>query len=306
MPVLIYRPPPPINDFFQEHVVQSFKEHKRSTAWTNEVTKQDWKYHTRMILDRGRADFRAEWKGLTPSDKIVLYCYYYMQMHAVSGYHTFRRGRRDHRLDFLENVVFIDFGCGPLTSAVSLAWHNLKINPNSEKQGLLIYYIGIDNCSEMLSHAKAFANESNLFHRKSTFNFVTRKEAPDQVPLLIEECRSRLKGAEPTIILNCSYYFASRTLGVGGLITFISQLLTEHLVDDKVCLVFQNPDHDGLNLKWERFKNGMKLLRELSRNTDTVYYRDITGQRSGIVTIHLRREFLINRKWMKQGDVVQF
>ncbi len=100
---------------------------------------------------------------------------------------------------------------------------------------------------------------------------------------------------------------ASHQLQEGGLISFVSGLLKNHLASDKVCLVFQNPYSDGLNTKWERFKNGVKELQGLSKDCEVVYYWDVTGREHGQLTpIKLRREFLLNRKWMASDDIIPF
>jgi hypothetical protein len=298
-----YRLPPRIERFFREFVIKPFEEHERSDAWVNEVINRDQDYQTKTIIDRGRTDFTLGWNGLTPRDKILIYCYHYMEMHTVSGFHVFQRGCKDHRLNFLENVVFLDFGCGPLTSAVSLAWHNLMEYPKTEEEGLLVHYLGIERSEAMLAHAHEAFNSCGLFHRNSTFDFMTPARSLEIVPPRIGQYRSALDGKAQTIILNCSYFFASHYLLVGGLISFISGLLKDHVPNDKVCLVFQNPDSDGLNAKWERFKNGMTELRGLSRNSEAIHFSDLLGQER---KIRLRFEFLLNRKWMTSGDIIPF
>lgn len=238
--------------------------------------------------------------GLTPSDQIIIYCYYYMHMHAASGLHVFLRALKDHKLKFLTNPVFVDFGCGPLTSAVSLAWYNMAVNRNGEQDGLFLHYIGIDRSRSMLAHAREAAKIAELFNKKSTFDFVTRSDAPEEVPQLIDKYRSRAK--ELTIILNCSYYFGSHSLNVRNLISFVTALLS-HVETEPVCLVFQNPRHGGVNEKWEQFKSGMgRKLSLLSSVNESVEYIDVTGRRfqRNPQTIRLRRELLLNRIWMKR------
>jgi hypothetical protein len=244
---------------------------------------------------------------LTPRDKVLIYCYNYMQMHTVSGFHVFQRGLKDHRLNFFQNVVFLDFGCGPLTSGVSLAWHYLAAHANDE-EGLLFHYIGIDRCEEMLAHASAATKVGRLFHRDATFDFLTPTQSLEAVPQLIGKYRSAMNGQDLTIILNCSYLFASRQLVVSGLIGFISGLLKEHIGRDKVCLAFQNPDSDGLNTKWERFKKEVKELRTLSKLSECVYYFDVTGRNRGEKSRIrcLRRELLLNQTWMASGEIIPF
>ncbi len=116
-----YRLSARIEAFFQEFVNKPFEEHEQSDAWVKEVVNRDWDYRTKTVIGQGRTDFTQGCNGLTPKDKVLIYCYYYMQMHTVSGFHVFQRGLKDHQLNFFGNVVFLDFGCGPLTSGVGLA-----------------------------------------------------------------------------------------------------------------------------------------------------------------------------------------
>ena len=293
---------PLVEDFFQKCIVNPFKEHEFSEAWSAEVIKQNWRYHTNMILDRGRTDFRKGFNGLTKQDKIILYCFYYMQMHVVSGLHTFRMARKDHNLDFFNNVLFVDFGCGPMTSAVSLAWYKLRVK-SKEGDGLRFRYVGVDASKTMLAFAKQISCFGGLFHEKSMFDFLNVSDTPNELPRIIEEHRDACENKELTVVLNCSYFFSSRSLRIGGLTTFVTKIVSDCLPRDKVCMVFQNPDHDGLNENWEQFKKGVRVLKEISRTSDTVLYSDVTGQRSGVAEISLRREYLLNDNWIKQGDI---
>jgi hypothetical protein len=306
MPLTPYKLTARIEGFFQAFVNKPFEEHERSDAWVKEVVNRDWDYRTKTVIGQGRTDFTQGCNGLTPRDKVLIYCYYYMQMHTVSGFHVFQRGLKDHQLNFFGNVVFLDFGCGPLTSGVSLAWHHLTEHPNDE-EGLLFHYIGIDRCEAMMAHAQEASKVGGLFHKNSTFDFVTPAQSLETIPHLVGKYRSLVGGKALTIILNCSYLFASHQLQEGGLISFVSGLVRNHLASDKVCLVFQNPYSDGLNTKWERFKNGVKELQGLSKNREVVYYWDVTGRDHGQLTpIKLRREFLLNRKWMASCDIIPF
>jgi hypothetical protein len=45
----------------------------------------------------------------------------------------------------------------------------------------------------------------------------------------------------------------------------------------------------------------------LSKNCEVVYYWDVTGRdHEQLTPIKLRREFLLNRKWMASGDIIPF
>jgi hypothetical protein len=58
---------------------------------------------------------------------------------------------------------------------------------------------------------------------------MTPAQSLEDVPQLLGKYRSAANENELTVILNCSYLFASRQLKVAGLIGFISRLLNEHI-----------------------------------------------------------------------------
>ena len=64
---------------------------------------------------RGSTHFDKEFEGLSPEDKVSLYCLYYVPMHLFSSYHVFTK----YLTLASDKIVFIDFGCGPLTSGIA-------------------------------------------------------------------------------------------------------------------------------------------------------------------------------------------
>ena len=113
-----------IKEFFEGFINPAFESHERSAAWVKEIIDRDWRHHSSLI-ERGQSSFKNEVAGLSPRDQVILYCYYYMQMHTVSGFHVYKNAFKNHGISFLRNLVFVDFGCGPITSAISMAWYYL-------------------------------------------------------------------------------------------------------------------------------------------------------------------------------------
>jgi len=219
--------------------------------------------------------------------------------HFKSNY----RNNVDHKLRMFSNLIFVDFGCGPLTSGISLAWYNLVVNKhpaNAVAPGLRLHYIGMDRSQPMLAHAQAASVSSGLFHSKSTFDFISRANLPIMLPALIEKYRAANGNKQLTVVLNCSYYFGSRTLDVSSLVKIIKTLLQKHVPQDKVCLTYQNASHTDVNTKWEAFKKGVHghLIEKDSANEYLQYY-DVTGRRTqpNPQPIRLRRELLLNSTW---------
>ena len=89
-PTSPYRLHPRIAAFFREFVVKPFEKHPFTRAWHREVAARDWGYQVRLT-DNGRSSFQQEKNGLPPEDLVLIYCYRYMQMHTVSGFHMFVR-----------------------------------------------------------------------------------------------------------------------------------------------------------------------------------------------------------------------
>lgn len=150
---MVYETPDDLKEFLEEVVNNPFLNHTHTEAWEREVLKQDGLYHTRQILERGTADFNTSFNGLTPDEKVIIYCYYYMQMHIVSSFHVFKKSDsllKEYIRDPNKNIVFIDFGCGPMTSGVALAWYYGFLD---DKKQQYFHYIGIDNGEAMIRKA---------------------------------------------------------------------------------------------------------------------------------------------------------
>ena len=79
-----------LQNFFEDVIKQPFENHLSTPAWKAEVRDKDHAYHRGVILDQGRTNFDEPFNGLSPEDKVLLYCVYYMPMHLVGSYHIFR------------------------------------------------------------------------------------------------------------------------------------------------------------------------------------------------------------------------
>jgi len=298
---------PLVRPLFQGFINKAFEAHVNSDTWINEIKNQEWPYHSGLI-DRGQTSFSKEINGLSVRDQVIIYCYYYMQMHAVSCFHVYRQALVKHRLSFLANLVFVDFGCGPITSAIAMAWYHLRFSadkPAAAKHGLRFHYIGIDRSGGMIDFApEVWQAAGRLFHADSTCDIMKRNAATAAVPEKIEEYRRGRK--KLTVCLNCSYYFGSKTLNVEALIKFIGDLLTT-LKNDRVCLVFQNADNPYKNEKWEKFKAGIEqhLVPCYADECEGIIYEDVTGkreQRGGNHRIKLRHAVLLNHVWRDERE----
>ena len=143
-----YEPSDSLHSLFKNTVITPFRELLPEEADIFEKF-SDQGYVTGLredVLDQGSTDFDApsSWRGkvYTPEHKVLLNCVIYMPMHLYSSYHLYNRVC-GHVIEG-ENVVFIDFGCGPLTSGIAFWAAAGQRN---------ITYIGVDISEHMLNKA---------------------------------------------------------------------------------------------------------------------------------------------------------
>ncbi|WP_341735250.1 hypothetical protein [Microcoleus sp. CAWBG640] len=292
-----YETPDDLNKFLQKVVNNPFDNPRNTEAWKREVLKQDGHYHTKQILERGRADFNKGFNGLTPHDKVIIYCYYYMQMHIVSSFHVFTSSDsllKEYILNPSKNIVFIDFGCGPLTSGVALAWYYRSLDKDKQ---LDFHYIGIDNSEAMIRKATEISQRQAW--RGCTFNFLESYEDHDYILKLIATYLSSGKYQDYLIVLNYSYLFASSTLDVSNLAQLVEKILDTNK-SHKICLFYQNPIPGFLNSKWDEFKSKsffQKKLCPVVEQKAILSYRNTTGRvKEGEFTeIKLHFETLVSK-----------
>ena len=288
-----YETPDDLKEFLQEVVNNPFHKHTNTEAWECEVLKQDGHYHTKQILERGRADFNTGFKGLTPHDKVIIYCYYYMQMHIVSSFHVFKKSDsllKEYIRDPNKNIVFIDLGCGPLTSGVALAGYYGFLD---HKKQLDFHYIGIDNGEAMIR--KAIEISEGQAWRGCTFNFLESYESHDSILESIDKYLSSRQYQDYIIVLNYSYLFASCTLDVRKLAELVKKILNTYKFH-KICLLYQNPTQHSSNSKWDKFKTFFPQLCTVVVDKEAkLRYRNTTGRvlKSEFTEIDLYFETLV-------------
>jgi hypothetical protein len=174
-----------------------------------------------------------------------------MQMHIVSSFHVFQKSDsllKEYILDPNKNIVFIDFGCGPLTSGVALAWYSHSLGSKKQHD---FHYIGIDNGEAMIRKAREIRLRPEWID--CTFDFLKSYEDHDDILESIPRDISSGQDKEYLIVLNYSYLFASSTLDVRKLAELVKKILNTYK-SHKICLLYQNPTPHSSNSKWEEFK----------------------------------------------------
>ena len=243
-----YEPSNSLHNLFENTVITPFKESLPQEANIFENF-SDIDYITGLregVLEQGSTNFdvSSPWRGkvYTPERKVLLNCVLYFPMHLYSAYHLYRT--YNHLIEG-ENVVFIDFGCGPLTSGIAF-WaaagqHNIT-------------YIGIDSSKHMLNKAVEintagpFDNSDEPFyknfHRGRNFN---------NLPAYL----NRIEKGNPKntlILFNFSYVLAPMTFqgDINQLISTLVNIVQANL-GYKIAMMYQNII--GGDENWKKLKN---------------------------------------------------
>jgi SAM-dependent methyltransferase len=252
-----------------ELVGKPYKHQPKTLPWMREVLRQNDACHRKFILQQGRADFSSHIQELTPEQTVLLYCCHYLQMHLASSRYVFDtcHAAFDGDLPFLNpHSIVIDFGCGPLTSAIALAWYSARVG----KPNLRLNYIGIERSAAMIEKARQFSQSRALFCSQSNFDFLQDYTDNYNLTRLLRQYTH--PSHESWVVLNFSYFFASPWLNCQELSAVVNQLL-QQFPQHRFCILFQNPPGADLNKKWHQFKNS--LAQDFQTIAASPYYREV-------------------------------
>ena len=249
---------------FTDLIRHPFENHPPTPAWQNEVRNRNATYHRDVILDRGRTNFDEPFNGLSPENKVLIYCNHYMPMHLTSSYHIFRvhsRFFKTHFTSLSNTVVFIDLGCGPLTSGIAF-WAFARQNN--------IIYLGVDCSRAMIDKVKEINQYGPNQYRDPFFN---RLEVISDYTQLTELLDNFITRADKTpIIFNFCYFLASRTLDISILSDIIIQIVGEYS-NHNICMVYQNPDFPQLHENWEILRANLSGFRSRIIESSIQWFR---------------------------------
>ena len=272
-----YKPSDELQNLFQVQVIQPIRETRPDVAslYDPPPNIDGIRRLSENILDRGTTKFNeqstdVQYGVFTLEDKVLLYCVHYMPMHLFSTYHIFR----NYLTSISHNAVFIDFGCGPLTSGIALwavtSQHNIT-------------YIGIDSSTAMCNKAKAINQHGPDRYSSSPFfenvYLITNYE---DLPRLMD----RIEMGSPSdtqIIFNFSYFLQSYTFSNPTNIENLGKiinLLTSQYEDNKICLVYQDPDVGAFQRRWYDLKSFFNsTAQDVPKVTTLAYDRLIQNRK---------------------------
>jgi len=204
------------------------------------------------ILKRGSVDFDSPtYEGEEPSYKVEAYIHCYMGMHYQANLAVFRKLGRKLGFDNINDsrrILFIDYGCGPMTSGFALLECLSKRCASTE-----IAYRGIDISRRMCEKARQINAAYGLFSDAGFFCGID-DAMKDINRTILDDC---------TIIVNFSYVLSKQTFKP-------DKTTLDHLIDTIIdwannlssldiyfYILYMNPEgnfHDN----WNKMKNGLK------------------------------------------------
>ena len=204
----------------------------------------------KFILEQGQTNFDESSEGFSPEDKVSLYCVNYMPMHLYSSYHIFTRKLF---LPVSSKVIFIDFGCGPLTSGIAFWAAAGKSN---------ITYVGIDSSQTMLNTAQKInqygpygsGRSNEPFYKDDQLYLIPNYNRLPQ--LLAEIDINGDNSGDVLIIFNFCYFLQSKTFRDSLNIEKLGELLdSANYLGAKICVVYQDPVGGGFQGRWHNLKS---------------------------------------------------
>ena len=227
------------------------------------------------ILSQGQSNFdetsydKPSTEYYFPKDKVAIYCVHHMPRHLFGAYHIFTNFLTPISKE--NKIVFIDFGCGPLTSGIAFRVFAGQCD---------ITYLGIDSSQTMLNKAAAINTYGPNTYREPFFDKIALIRDADGLPRLLDGSIENGDGTQ--IIFNFCYFFSSPTLDIDNLSDVLIEVMKKYN-QHKMWFIYQNPDHRSLSGarrlklygKWEELKTNLSVLRGqgIQSDVETFSYR---------------------------------
>ena len=271
-----YMPSESLKNLFEELVIQPFKHNLPALAEDVKTNRIYYWEDMARILRQGQSNFdetsfdKPSNEYYFPRDKVSIYCVHHMPRHLFSSYHIFKNCLTP--ISENSKVVFIDFGCGPLTSGIAFQTFAGQSD---------IIYLGIDSSRTMLDKAAVINRYGPNTYREPFFDkfALIHDYNYDTLNRLLDTYIEKGDGTQ--IIFNFCYFFSSPTLDINNLSDVLIQTMKAYN-QHKACLIYQNPDHRLLSGsrrlrlygKWEKLKTNLSAFRTqvIQSNVETFSY----------------------------------
>ena len=269
-----YTPSESLKLLFDELIVKPFEHDLPALAEDIKNNRIYYWEDIARILQQGQSDFdetsydNPSNEYYFPKDKVSIYCVHHMPRHLFGAYHVFTNVLTP--ISETDKVVFIDFGCGPLTSGIAFRAFAGKRD---------ITYLGIDSSQTMLNKAATINNYGPNAYREPFFDKIALIRDSDALPRFLD--RYIEKGDRTQIIFNFCYFFSSPTLDIDALSDALIQVMTAYN-QHTMYFIYQNPDHRPVSGarrlkvygKWEQLKTNLSVFGspDIQSNLETFSY----------------------------------
>lgn len=267
-----YTPDDEFKKIYEEIIINPLKNDKRTLSYPDLILGVSNDFIRNNVIEYGRTNFDSAYQfnlfsqEFSIQDKVNLYCFYNMRKHYFSNYSIYESFSEFFKQEIKQTagrLMFLDFGCGPMTSGI--AFNQLF---KSSVENFSFKYFGIDISNAMLDKAKVFS-ESSLFSKSSKFEFI------NSIKQINKDSLEEILRVSNTVILNFSYLFANLTIDQTiDLANEINNLVSQFPLS-KYIIVYQNPVHRHHN--YSKFKKALKNFdKEIVRKSETVSYKNDT------------------------------
>ena len=258
-----YKPGKSLQQLFEHCVITPFKDSMPEEARVYEADSNiDYMRGLReTVLERGSTNFNVSSlyrnKEYTPEDKVLLYCVIYMPMHLYSSYHLYKTHLMQYRSVIeSKNIVFIDFGCGPLTSGIAFWAAAEQLNITYAN----ITYIGFDISEKMIDMAKKINECGPDGDHTSGERFIKGWPVFEYNDILDRLNHIEMGNYDDTLIIfNFSYLLAEETFkgDLHVLINVLQEAVKENC-NYEIWMVYQNVK--GFNRNWNKLKRDLPSI----------------------------------------------
>ena len=204
------------------------------------------------VLERGSTDFDRPYKDEQSKHKVRAYIHYYMERHYQDNLNAFESFATVFLNYYLhKQAVFIDFGCGPMTSGFALLKHLNKLNANEK-----MLYCGVDISNEMRQEAQLINAKYELFANAKFLSSI--EEAASTVRQFLTH--------KAMVVMNFSYVLSGWTYkhDIANLISAIHDIGNDVSRTESVLfMIYHNPigdeyhekKHGNIHGNWKRMQN---------------------------------------------------
>lgn len=270
-----YKPSESLKNLFEALITKPFEHDLPTLAEDVRNNRIYYWEDIARILRQGQSDFdevsfdKPSHEYYFPKDKVSIYCVHHMPRHLFGAYHIFTNCLTP--ISNENKVVFIDFGCGPLTSGIAFRAFTGRCD---------LTYFGIDSSQTMLDKAAVINRYGPNTYREPFFDKIALIRNSDSLIRLLD--KYIVNGDRTQIIFNFCYFFSSPTLDIDSLSDVLIEIMKKYS-PHKMCLIYQNPDHRSLSeahrLKlygnWDKLKMNLSVFRgqRIQSDVETFSYR---------------------------------